>query len=124
MWSSSRSAAGDPLEARRHCRPSAPPAAWAVMRPTDPNVIALLEARTPVCTVVGKTSLLHVRRSAAAPIPTRISVSSKRALRIWLPQGRRVFYDAEHFFDGYQEDAAYAVRDAAGRPSAAAPRRW
>ncbi|HEX8796079.1 MAG TPA: citramalate synthase, partial [Polyangiaceae bacterium] len=74
----------------------------------DPQVAALLAAGTPVCTIFGKSSIVHVREV--------LRVSPDENLRMitetvgWLAtQGRRVVYDAEHFFDGYAEDAEYAI---------------
>jgi 2-isopropylmalate synthase len=74
----------------------------------DPQVAALLAARTPVCTIFGKTSIVHVREV--------LRVSPEENLRMitetvgWLVEnGRRVIYDAEHFFDGYAQDAEYAI---------------
>ena len=77
-------------------------------RTSDANIQALLHAQTPVCTVVGKTGrctspMCCERRS------TRTCGLSRRAWRICGPQGRRVIYDAEHFFDGYKADQAYAL---------------
>jgi 2-isopropylmalate synthase len=79
-------------------------------------VAALLATRAPVCTIFGKSSLLHVREV--------LRVSPEENLRMiadtvgfLVENGRRVIYDAEHFFDGYREDAAYALetlRAAAG----------
>ncbi len=74
----------------------------------DPQVAALLAANAPVCTIFGKTSIVHVREV--------LRVSPEENLRMitetvgWLAtNGRRVVYDAEHFFDGYAEDAEYAI---------------
>lgn len=74
----------------------------------DPQLAALLAARTPVCAIFGKTSIVHVREV--------LRVSPEENLRMitetvaWLAaNGRRVIYDAEHFFDGYAEDAEYAI---------------
>ncbi|HTP80407.1 MAG TPA: citramalate synthase [Bacteroidota bacterium] len=75
----------------------------------DPNLQALLEARTPVVTIFGKTWLLHVNHAL------QISESENLALigdsvRFLKAQGKEVIYDAEHFFDGYKDDAGYALR--------------
>jgi 2-isopropylmalate synthase len=74
----------------------------------DPQVTALHAAGTPVCTIFGKTSVVQVREV--------LRVSPEENLRMitetvgWLAMNdRRVIYDAEHFFDGYVEDAAYAI---------------
>jgi 2-isopropylmalate synthase len=74
----------------------------------DANIQALLEAGTPVCTVVGKSSPLHVREvlRTSPDENLRIIEASLSYLR---SQGRRVIYDAEHFFDGYMLDAGYAL---------------
>jgi len=74
----------------------------------DANIQALLDAQTPVVTVVGKTSMLHVRDviRAAPEENLRIIRDSVAYLRA---QGRRVIYDAEHFFDGYKLDPEYSL---------------
>jgi len=61
-----------------------------------------------VCTVVGKSSLLHVREVLRTTADENLRMIEESVA--WLREhGRRVFYDAEHFFDGYQADSAYAV---------------
>ena len=74
----------------------------------DANIQALLSAHTPVCTVVGKSWTLHVTDVLRTTLDDnlRIIQASVAYLR---DQGRRVIYDAEHFFDGYRADPAYAV---------------
>jgi 2-isopropylmalate synthase len=82
----------------------------------DPQVGALLATGAPVCTIFGKSSLLHVREV--------LRISSEENLRMiaetvgyLVENGRRVVYDAEHFFDGYREDPEFAMetlRAAAG----------
>ena len=74
----------------------------------DANIRALLAAETPVVTVFGKSWLLHVTDVLGATPDENLamigeSVSHLRAA------GREVVYDAEHFFDGYRADAAYAM---------------
>jgi 2-isopropylmalate synthase len=74
----------------------------------DGNIRALLDACTPVCTVVGKTWTLHVTDVLQTTLAenSRIIEDSLAYLRA---QGRRVIYDAEHFFDGYKADPGYAL---------------
>jgi 2-isopropylmalate synthase len=74
----------------------------------DANIQALLSAATPVCTVVGKSSTLHVSEVLRTTLDDnlRIIAASVAYLRA---QGRRVIYDAEHFFDGYRADPGYAL---------------
>ena len=74
----------------------------------DPNIRALVDARTPVCTVVGKTWTLHVAEVLRTTTGENLRIIE--ASLAWLrAQGRRVIYDAEHFFDGYRADPAYAL---------------
>jgi 2-isopropylmalate synthase len=75
---------------------------------SDSNIQALLQARTPVCTVVGKTWTMHVTDVLRTTLDDnlRIIEASMAYLRA---ENRRVIYDAEHFFDGYKADATYAV---------------
>jgi 2-isopropylmalate synthase len=74
----------------------------------DPNLLALVAAETPVVTIFGKSWLLHVTEVLGATPDENMamvgdSVSFCRAA------GREVVYDAEHFFDGYKHDPAYAL---------------
>mgnify|MGYP000953689292 CR=1 FL=1 len=75
----------------------------------DSNIQALLDAGTPVVTVVGKTSLLHVRDVIRATPEENLRII-RESLAHPKAQGREVIYDAEHFFDGYKLDPEYALR--------------
>jgi len=74
----------------------------------DLQVQALLAARTPVCTIFGKSSTLHVREVLRVSLDDNLAMiaDTVAALRA---ADRRVVYDAEHFFDGYARDPAYAL---------------
>jgi 2-isopropylmalate synthase len=74
----------------------------------DANMRALLDAQTPVVTVVGKTSLLHVR-DVLRTTPEENLRMIRESLAYLKAQGREVIYDAEHFFDGYKLDRDYAL---------------
>jgi 2-isopropylmalate synthase len=74
----------------------------------DANINALLDAQTPVCTVVGKTWTLHVTEVLRTTLEENLRII-EQSLAYLRAQGRRVIYDAEHFFDGYKADAAYAL---------------
>jgi 2-isopropylmalate synthase len=74
----------------------------------DANLRALLESETPVCTVVGKTWTLHVSDVLRTTLDQNLSMI-RESLDYLKSHGRRVIYDAEHFFDGYQADPAYAL---------------
>ena len=74
----------------------------------DANIRALLDARTPVCTVVGKTWTLHVTEVLRTTLDDNLRIV-EASLAYLRAQGRRVIYDAEHFFDGYKADPVYAL---------------
>jgi 2-isopropylmalate synthase len=74
----------------------------------DPNIQALVEAETPVVTLVGKSSTLHVDRVLETTREENLRMISD-SVRFFKERGREVVFDAEHFFDGYREDAHYAL---------------
>lgn len=73
----------------------------------DSQLAALLEARTDVITLVGKSWGYHVDEALRTSRAENVAMvaDSVRHLRA---QGRRVMFDAEHFFDGWARDRAYA----------------
>ncbi|MBN2305152.1 MAG: citramalate synthase [Anaerolineae bacterium] len=75
----------------------------------DTNILALLEAETPVVTVVGKTSMLHVLEVLRTTPEENLRLI-RESLAYLKAHGREVVYDAEHFFDGYKLDADYALQ--------------
>jgi 2-isopropylmalate synthase len=75
----------------------------------DANVRALLESGAPVCTVVGKTWSLHVTEVLRASFEENLRIIEE-SLKHVKAAGRRVIYDAEHFFDGFRADPAYAFK--------------
>ncbi|MGI8829753.1 MAG: citramalate synthase [Candidatus Limnocylindria bacterium] len=74
---------------------------------TDPNLRALLEAETPVTTIFGKGWLLHVTDVLGATAEENLAMIGDSVAHL-RAAGREVVYDAEHFFDGFKADAAYA----------------
>ena len=74
----------------------------------DPNIRALLAAETPVVTIFGKSWLLHVTDVLGATPDENLAMIGESVFHI-RAAGREVVYDAEHFFDGYKADAAYAI---------------
>ena len=74
----------------------------------DDQVRLLLEAETPVVTIFGKTWLLHVKE-VLRTTPSENLAMIADTIRYLKSQGRFVVYDAEHAFDGYKDDAAYAM---------------
>ncbi len=74
----------------------------------DANIKALLDSGAPVCTVVGKTWTLHVTDVLRTTLDENLRIIEK-SVAFLKEQKRRVVYDAEHFFDGYRADPAYAL---------------
>ncbi len=74
----------------------------------DPNINALLDSHTSVCAVVGKTSLMHVKDVLQTTPAENLRIIEQSIAHL-VNQGRRVIYDAEHFFDGYKLDKTYAL---------------
>ena len=74
----------------------------------DANIKALLDSGAPVCTMVGKTWTLHVTDVLRTTYEDNLRII-EQSLTHLKAEGRRVVYDAEHFFDGYKADAVYAL---------------
>ncbi|MFN8077074.1 MAG: citramalate synthase [Kineosporiaceae bacterium] len=74
----------------------------------DPQVRALVDSLAPVVTLVAKSDLRHVTKALRTTPEENLAMIAD-TVRHLRGEGRRVFVDAEHFFDGYRHDAAYAV---------------
>ncbi len=74
----------------------------------DKQVRLLLEAETPVVTIFGKTWLLHVREVLQTTPEENLAMVGD-TVRHLKQHGKFVIYDAEHGFDGYKDDPAYAL---------------
>ncbi len=72
----------------------------------DANIRALIEANTPVVTVVGKTSMLHVTDVLQTTADENLKMIED-SLACLKAEGKEVIYDAEHFFDGAKLDMEY-----------------
>ncbi len=73
-----------------------------IMRP-------LLLADTECVAIVGKSWDLHVRDALRVGLDTNLKMI-ERTIRFLKERGRTVFFDAEHFFDGYRGNREYAVK--------------
>jgi 2-isopropylmalate synthase len=74
----------------------------------DKGLAALLEADTPVCTIFGKSWLLHVTEVLQTTPEENLAMISD-SVRFLKEHGKEVIYDAEHFFDGYKDSPEYAM---------------
>lgn len=75
---------------------------------SDPQLKALVDARTPACTIFGKTWNLHVTEVLRTTLDQNL-LMIEDSIAFLRASGRRAIYDAEHFFDGYRADSAYAL---------------
>ncbi len=74
----------------------------------DPNLQALLDARTPVITIFGKSWDIHVRDALHIALDENLLIIED-TLSYLKRHVRHLFYDAEHFFDGYKNNRDYAI---------------
>ncbi len=75
----------------------------------DIGMQALRDARTPVCTVVGKTWDLHVFEVLRIDEAENLAMI-RDSIAFLVAEGRQLFYDAEHFFDGYRANPEFALK--------------
>ncbi len=74
----------------------------------DSNLQALLEAKTPVVTMVGKSSDYHVKVVLTATLEENLAMI-RDSVAYMKSKGREVVFDAEHFFDGFIANRDYAL---------------
>jgi 2-isopropylmalate synthase len=75
----------------------------------DPGLCVLADCFAPVCTLVGKTWALHLEKVTKVDREENLRMIGD-SVGFLVGQGKRVVYDAEHFFDGFSDDRAYALR--------------
>ena len=74
----------------------------------DPALRALAASFAPVCTLVGKTWGLHLEKVVRVDRDENLAMIAD-SIAYLIAQGKRVIYDAEHFFDGWRDDRGYAI---------------
>ncbi len=82
----------------------------------DEGLLVLAGSFAPLCTLVGKSSLLHVEKVVRVSREQNLAMIGE-SIAFLHARGKRVLFDAEHFFDGYALDPSYALetlRAAAG----------
>lgn len=75
----------------------------------DPNVRQLQEAGTPAVSIFGKSWDLHTQRALGITEEENLALIGE-TVGFLRQHGKEVIYDAEHFFDGYTSNAAFALR--------------
>ena len=87
----------------------------------DPQVRALLDAETPAVCLVAKSDLRHVERALRTTAEENLAMV-RDTVSLMVAEGRRVFLDCEHFFDGFRFDPAYTASVVAAALEAGAER--
>ncbi len=86
---------------------------------TDTCLRALLDSQTPVVTIVGKTWDFQVSEILGTSLDENLRMIAD-SVAYCRSQGREVFYDAEHFFDGFKANPEYALQTLAAAEGAGA----
>ncbi len=76
---------------------------------SDANMQALLEAGTPVATIVGKSWDFHVTDALGTSLPENLAMIED-TIAFLRPRMEEVLFDAEHFFDGFRANREYALQ--------------
>jgi 2-isopropylmalate synthase len=87
----------------------------------DEGLRILAESFAPVCTLVGKSSVLHVEKVVRVSREENLAMIGE-SVAFLVGEGKRVLLDAEHFFDGFAEDPGYALDCARAAADAGAER--
>ena len=74
----------------------------------DPNMMALLEAETPVVALVGKAWDFHVTRVLGIELDQNLEIIEE-SISFLKERDKEVIFDAEHFFDGYRANPRYTM---------------
>ncbi len=74
----------------------------------DEGLRVLAECFAPICTLVGKASVLHVEKVVRVSREENLQMIGD-SIAFLVTAGKRVLFDAEHFFDGFQLDPGYAL---------------
>ncbi|MDO9356693.1 MAG: citramalate synthase, partial [Solirubrobacteraceae bacterium] len=75
----------------------------------DASLRALVDSFAPVATIVGKTWGLHLEKVVKVDREENLEIIAD-SVAFLAAEGKRVVYDAEHFFDAYRDDPAYTLR--------------
>ncbi len=75
----------------------------------DPSIRAILDSGVPVATIFGKSWDFHVREALGITLEDNLAMI-RDTVAFLKKSGLEVFYDAEHFFDGYKANPEYALK--------------
>lgn len=74
----------------------------------DPNLAALLAAKTPAITIFGKSWDIHVHDALRIELEDNLLIIED-SLAFLRPKVKHLIYDAEHFFDGFKNNREYCL---------------
>jgi 2-isopropylmalate synthase len=74
----------------------------------DPALVTLVESIAPMVCLVGKSWRLHVEKVIRVPEEENLAMI-RDSVAFCRGAGKRVVFDAEHFFDGYRDDPGFAL---------------
>ncbi len=75
----------------------------------DPNLKALIDSKSPVLTIFGKTWDFHVREALKISLDANLEIIAN-SIAFLKKHAEKVFFDAEHFFNGYKDNPEFAVK--------------
>lgn len=75
----------------------------------DPNLLALVESKTPAVAIFGKSWDLHAREALRVPLDKNLQLIHD-SIKFLTSKGIEVVFDAEHFFDGFKANSEYALK--------------
>lgn len=81
---------------------------YGLLPSEDPNVQSLLEANTKTVVIFGKSWDLHVEEILKISLEDNLHIV-RETVRYLKSEGKDVIFDAEHFFDGYKANPAFAL---------------
>jgi len=74
----------------------------------DPQMVKLIEAGTPVVTIFGKSSDMHVTEVFRISLEQNLDMI-RDSIKFLVDNGKEAIFDAEHFFDGHKRNREYAL---------------
>ncbi len=76
---------------------------------SDNNLLKLVASNAPIITIFGKTWRFHSEKTLGLTDEQNEELIYK-SVKFLVEKGRRVIFDAEHFYDGYKDDANFAIK--------------
>ncbi|MDR0869900.1 MAG: citramalate synthase [Planctomycetaceae bacterium] len=75
----------------------------------DDGILSLVDSRSEIITVVGKSSAFQVAEVLNAKLDENLAMIAE-TVKFFRKHNRRVFFDAEHFFDGWKDEPDYSLQ--------------